>query len=337
MRIAEALWYTASGIAEIRPERLGSAPAGWVTIETHYSAISRGTERLVWQGAIGPSEWQRMRAPFQAGDFPFPVKYGYSAAGRVIDGPEALIGQNTFALFPHQTVFQLPADKVTLLPTALPLARATLAANMETALNAVWDSGVTAADEIIVIGGGIVGLLTGYLCARLPGARMTLVDVNHNVGAIADNLGVAFVQASPDDPDALAQSITSNADVVFHTSATGPGLATAINACGFEATLVEMSWYGDKQIEAGLGGAFHAKRLRLISSQVGHVASRRRARWSHARRLESAVRLLEDPALDCLVCDRIDFAALPERLAGIFEATNPALPPVITYPAAHNS
>ncbi len=329
IRVARSLWYTAAGSAEIRAERLTPAAPGWLTIETHYTGLSRGTERLVWSGGVPESEWQRMRAPFQAGDFPFPVKYGYSAAGVVVDGPSAWIGKHTFALHPHQDVFALPPERVTEIPEGVPLKRATLAANMETALNAVWDSGTGPGDTVVVVGAGIVGLLVAFLTAGMPGTRVYVVDIAAERKSIAAAMGATFVVGGDD----VASAVGGGADVVFHTSASGAGLETAIGACGFEGVLVEMSWYGDRDITVNLGGAFHAKRLQLISSQVGHVAATRRARWSYARRLETAAQLLNDERLDLLVGDSVAFDDLPQRLAGLF-ADGDGLSPVIAYPAA---
>lgn len=330
IRIARSLWYTGPQQVEIRSDRLAPTPPGWLTIETHYSAISRGTEQLIWNGAIDQGEWQRMRAPFQEGDFPFPVKYGYSAAGVVVDGPPEWIGANTFTLFPHQDVFALPADRVTRLPDDLPLRRATLAANMETALNAIWDSGIGPADKVVIVGAGIVGLLLTFLTARIPGTVVKVVDVSPARRQIVRDMGASFMAADTQ----LADALGDDADVVFHTSASQPGLTTAINACGFEATLVELSWYGSKSVNVGLGGAFHSKRLRLISSQVGHVASSRRARWSHARRLAAAASFLNHDILDQLVTDSVAFDQLPAQMAAIFNNTGGGLAPVIAYPPA---
>ena len=336
IRVARSLWYTGPGEAQIRTERLAPAPPDWLTIETHYSGISRGTERLVSSGHVPQSEWQRMRAPFQSGDFPFPVKYGYSAAGVVVDGPAEWIGRNTFALHPHQDVISLPASSVTLLPDGVPLKRATLAANMETALNAIWDSEAGPGDTIVIVGGGVVGLLIAFLAARLPGAQVQVIDIDENRRTAAAELGASF--AMPSDAGTSASQdgyeATANADVVFHTSGSEAGIAASINACGFEATLVEISWYGDQMINVHLGGPFHAKRLRLISSQVGHVAARRRARWSHTRRLKTAAGLLCDPRLDTLVGPTINFAAVPEHLAEMLNGSGGSVSSVIAYPAA---
>lgn len=330
VRVASALWYEGPGKASIRSERLPIPAPGLLTIETHYSGLSRGTESLVWSGKVPPSEWQRMRAPHQEGDFPFPVKYGYSATGAVVDGPPEWIGKHTFSLHPHQDVFCLAPESVVLLPDTVSTKRGVLAANTETALNALWDSGAGPGDRIVVVGAGIVGLLVAYLAARLPGTEVTVIDVAENRRHLVTTLGAAF-HLSSDDP---APAGIQDADVVFHTSATSAGLNAAIEACGFEATLIELSWYGEHAVETHFGGAFHAKRLRLVSSQVGHVASNRRARWTHQRRLMAAIKLLSDPVLDCLVEDVVPFDALPERLGDIFNHRAGGVAPVIAYPAA---
>jgi threonine dehydrogenase-like Zn-dependent dehydrogenase len=293
-----------------------------VIVRTEFSGVSRGTERLVLSGSVGPSEWERMRAPLQAGALPFPVKYGYCAAGIVERGPDRLIGRRVFVLHPHQDVFAAPVSMAVPVPDDVPARRATLAANMETALNALWDSAAGPADQIAVVGGGIVGLLIAYLSSRLPGASVTLVDVAAERQTLARHFGFAF--ATPDRAPA-------DCDVVFHTSVTAAGLATAIGAAGLEGTVVELSWYGDGLTPVPLGGAFHSRRLKLISSQVGHVSPARRPRWDYRRRIEAALRLLADPALDALLTEEITFDEAPAKLPEALAPGAPGLAPVIRY------
>jgi hypothetical protein len=319
---AEALWYTAPGKAEWRSESLSPLAESRLRVRSLFSALSRGTESLVFHGKVPESEHQRMRAPMMAGDFPFPVKYGYAAVGIVEDGPDNVIGKAVFALHPHQTLFDVPVEQAALLPDGLPPLRAVLAANMETALNTLWDSGATAGQRIAVIGGGVIGLLVGYLAGRLPGADVTLVDLQTARQATAAALGLNF---------ALPADAPGDCDVVFHASGVGSGLNTAIECAGDEATIVEMSWYGAGQIPVALGGAFHSRRLRLIASQVGKVAPNQRARWSYRRRLAKALELLGDHRLDVLLETPISAPDVPRILANILKPGGGVLCQPITY------
>ena len=321
-QIAKALWYVAPGKAELRATPVDAPTAGLAQVRTLFSGISRGTERLVLAGKVGESEWQRMRAPLQDGNFPFPVKYGYCAVGTVIAGPETLRGKTVFCLHPHQDHFNVAVERLTVVPDTVPPRRATLAANMETALNALWDSGAGPADRIAVVGGGIVGLLVAHLAARLPGAAVTLVDIDPARAQLAVHLGAHY--AAPADAP-------RDCDIVFHTSASTAGLNTAISLAGEEATVVEMSWYGSDSTAVLLGGPFHSRRLTLISSQVGKVSAGRRIRWDYARRLEAALKLLEDARLDALVSEAIPFSTAATGIVDVLGPGASGIAPVIDY------
>ena len=320
-----ALWYAGPGRAELRPQSVPAPAAAQVRVRALFGAISRGTERLVFNGLVPPSQYQSMRAPHMAGTFPYPAKYGYATVGRVEQGPPELHGRIVFALHPHQSVFTVAADSVLPVPEQVPPARAVLAANMETALNAVWDGAPAPADRIAVVGGGVVGMLVARLCARLPGSEVTVVDTQPSRGEIAQALGARFAApaAAPQD-----------CDLVFHASGTGAGLGTALRIAGEEATIVELSWYGATEVAALLGEAFHSRRLRLVSSQVGQVAPSHRVRWTRSRRLAAALDLLADPVLDALLAPAVPFEDLPERLAAILGSQTDARCPLIRYPAA---
>jgi threonine dehydrogenase-like Zn-dependent dehydrogenase len=322
-RMARAIWYARQGVAELRAAPLPRPRPGEALVRTQFSGISRGTERLVFSGAVGQSEWERMRGPNQEGEFPFPVKYGYCATGVVEEGPAELAGRTVFCLHPHQDHFIVPAGALVPVPDGLPARRATLAANMETALNALWDAGVGPADRIVVVGAGVVGLLVAALAARLPGAEVTAVDVDKGRQRIVEALGARFARPG---------QAPGEADAVFHASATAAGLNVAIACAGMEGTLVEMSWYGDKPVAVELGGAFHSRRLRLVASQVGQVAASRRPRWDYRRRLAAALGLLADPAFDVLVAEEIAFADAPRELPRILAPGATGLAPVIRYP-----
>lgn len=319
---ASALWYCGPGEVEIRQEDVAPPKGDEVRVRALYSAISRGTEALVFGGRVPQSEFERMRAPFMTGNFPFPVKYGYATVGRIESGAERLQRKTVFALHPHQSAFNIPASAVVELPAGLPPQRAVLAANMETALNAVWDAAPGPSDRIAIVGAGVVGALVAFLCGQLPGADVKLVDINPRRAELAKALGVRFAEPA---------EAAGDCDLVVHASGSPDGLRTAIELAGEEATVLEMSWYGDRSVNAMLGGSFHSRRLRLISSQVGKVAPSHRARWTHGRRLAAAIALLQDQRLDALLAPAIPFTDLPKRLPEILDAGSGILCQPIAY------
>ncbi|MGC2714175.1 MAG: zinc-binding alcohol dehydrogenase [Pseudolabrys sp.] len=320
--IAQALWYVAPGRVEIREERLAAPRPGEVRVRALFGALSRGTEALVLAGRVPESEFERMRAPFMGGHFPFPIKYGYATVGRIENGPQEQLGRIVFALHPHQHLFNIPESAIVALPETVLPQRAVLAANMETALNAVWDSAAGPADRIAIVGAGTVGALVGFLCGGLAGAEVMLVDINERRAELAQKLGVRF---------AKPETAKGDCDLVVHASGTAAGLRTALALAGEEATVLELSWYGDTPVAAPLGGAFHSRRLRLISSQVGQVASSHRPRWTHNRRLAAAIDLLADSRLDALLAPMVSFYDLPRRLPDILDARNGVVCQLISY------
>ncbi len=317
-----AFWITGPGRSELRGETLPALGAEDVLVRALYSGISRGTESLVFEGAVPASEYRRMRAPFQAGDFPSPVKYGYISVGRVEAGPSAFLGRNVFCLYPHQSRYVVPAAAVHLLPETVAPERAVLAANLETAVNGLWDAAPRLGDRIAVIGAGSLGCLCAWLAARIPGCGVELIDINAARAEVAGALGVSF--AAPDNA-------TPEADLVLHCSGQGDGLVTALSLAGFEARVVELSWYGGRSVTLPLGSAFHARRLQLISSQVGNIARAQRARWDFSRRMALALRLLEDPRLDVLITGEDPFTDLPAVMARLSRSPGDTLCHRIRY------
>lgn len=317
-----AFWVASPGRGELRTETLPAPGAGQLRIETLYSGVSRGTESLVFGGHVPPTEYERMRAPFQHGQFPAPVKYGYASVGRVEEGPPGRAGTLVFCLYPHQQRYVVPEAAAHPLPAGVPAARAILAANLETAINGVWDSGVGPGDRVSVIGAGSVGCLTAWLIGRIPGCDVELVDLNPARREVAARLGVRF--AHPD-------SVRDGADVVLHASGSSEGLALAMRVAGFEATVVELSWYGDRAVTVPLGQAFHSQRLRLKSSQVGAVADSRRARWDHARRMRLALSLLTAPELDVLINSDSRFEDLPRVMSELSRSAGDVIMHRVSY------
>jgi threonine dehydrogenase-like Zn-dependent dehydrogenase len=293
-----------------------------VTVRALYSGISRGTERLVLNGRVPKSEYQRMRCPMQEGEFPFPVKYGYALVGTVVGGAHEWRDRTVFVLHPHQRTANVPVSFLQPLPEGLSPKRACLAANMETALNITWDAELKEGQKILIIGGGVLGLLTAALAAQIPKTTVTVVDVLESRAEIARKMGAGF---------ALPPSAPAGQDVVIHTSATEEGLVRGLECAGFEAKVVEASWFGERKVALPLGAAFHAQRLQLISSQVGAVAPSHRDDWTHGRRLARALELLRDEKFDALITGEIPFDDAPRRLPGVLGGDSSDLMTVLRY------
>ncbi|MEU6307226.1 zinc-dependent alcohol dehydrogenase [Streptomyces chartreusis] len=315
-RAARAFWLRSPGEGEIREAVLPEPGEDEVLVRSLYSGVSRGTETLVFRGGVPENQHAAMRAPFQDGEFPAPVKYGYLSVGVVEAGPTALVGRTVFCLYPHQTRYVVPASAVTVVPDNVPAARAVLAGTVETAVNALWDAAPLVGDRIAVVGGGMVGCSVAALLARFPGVRLQLVDADPRRAEVAEALGVGF--ATPED--ALGEC-----DLVVHASATEQGMNRSLELLRAEGTVLELSWYGDRRVALPLGEAFHSRRLVIRSSQVGTVSPARRATRSYADRLALALDLLADPALDALVTGESAFEELPEVMPKLTSGEIPAL------------
>lgn len=321
-RSIRQFWIETPGRGRIVSARLRDRKQDEVLVRTLFSGISRGTESLVFKGEVPPSQYQAMRAPFQEGDFPGPVKYGYMNVGRVEAGPERLLGQTVFCLYPHQDRYQVPSSAVTVVPHEVPPDRAVLAANMETAINAVWDGRPGVGDHIAVVGGGVVGLLVAWLCRELPGSSVQVIDPNPARGSVADQLGLSLLHDASD---------LENCDVVFHASGQAKGLQSALEIAGRESVVVELSWYGRRPLSLALGEHFHSSRLTIKSSQVGTLPPYRVPRWDRARRMALALELLKEEALSVLISGRSDFDELPDVLERLSREPSDALCHCIRY------
>jgi threonine dehydrogenase-like Zn-dependent dehydrogenase len=322
---AHAFWLRAPGRGEIRPVALPEPGRGDVVVRTLRSGVSRGTETLVFRGGVPPSQHAAMRAPFQEGDFPGPVKYGYLNVGAVELGPPELLGRTVFCLYPHQTAYVVPAGAVTVVPDDVPPARAVLAGTVETAVNALWDAAPMVGDRVAVVGAGMVGCCVARVLARFPAVEVTLVDVDPSRAEVAAALSAGFAQ--PDDA-------AGGCDLVVHTSATSAGLQRSLDLLAPEGTVLELSWYGDAEVRLSLGGAFHAGRLRIRASQVGTVSPARSARRTTADRLALALDLLRDPAFDVLLTGESRFDELPGVMTRLAAGSLPALCHTIAYDGA---
>ena len=319
---ARAFWLREPGVGEIRPVALRDPSAGEVLVRTVRSGVSRGTETLVFRGGVPADQYADMRAPFQEGDFPGPVKYGYLNVGQVEHGPPDLLGRTVFCLHPHQTAYVVPAAAVVVVPDSVPPERAVLAGTVETAVNALWDAAPLVGDRVTVVGGGMVGLCVARLLAGIPGAQVTVVDVDPERASVAAAMGADFAV-----PDAAA----GGRDLVVHASATAAGLQRSLDLLAPEGTVLDLSWYGDSEVSLRLGGAFHSQRLSIRASQVGSVSPARRGRRSTTDRLGLALELLRDPAFDALLSGTSPFDELPDVLGRLADGRLPALCHTITY------
>jgi NADPH:quinone reductase-like Zn-dependent oxidoreductase len=322
---ASAFWLVEPGRGEIRPVMLPAPGRGEVLVHTLVSGVSRGTETLVFRGGVPPDQYDAMRAPFQEGDFPGPVKYGYLSVGIVEAGPPELLGRTVFCLYPHQTAYVVPVEAVVAVPDDVPPERAVLTGTVETAVNALWDAAPLVGDRVAVVGAGMVGCSVARLLARLPGVRVTLVDVDETRSGTAAALGVEF---------ALPGDVEGGRDLVLHTSATSAGLQLSVDLLAAEGTVVELSWYGDTEVRLGLGGRFHSARLGIRASQVGTVAATRRARRTPMQRKALALELLADPAFDALLTGSSPFEELPEVMTQLTSGGLAALCHTLTYGAS---
>ena len=319
---AQAFWLREPGCGEIRPVDLPEPGRDDVVVRTVRSGVSRGTEMLVFRGGVPPEQYAAMRAPFQEGDFPGPVKYGYLNVGAVQEGPAELRGRTVFCLYPHQTAYVVPARAVSVVPDGVPPARAVLAGTVETAVNALWDAAPLIGDRVAVVGAGMVGCCVARLLARFPNVQVTLVDVDAERAEVAAALGAGF---------ALPAAAAGGCDLVVHTSATSAGLQLSLDLLAPEATVIDLSWYGDEDVRLSLGGAFHAGRLGIRSSQVGTVSPARGARRTSADRLALALDLLRDPAFDALLTGESHFDELPDVMGRLAAGSLPALCHTIRY------
>ena len=319
---ARAFWVTGPRAAEIRPEPVPDVGPGEVRVRARYSAVSRGTERLVFRGGVPPDQHERMRAPYQAGDFPWPVKYGYLSVGAVEEGPDDLVGRDVFCLHPHQTAYVVPGSEVTPLPCGVPPRRAVLAGAVETAVNALWDCPPLVGDRVTVVGAGMIGCALARLLVGIPGVRVTLVDVDPARAATAAALGAGF---------ALPAEACREQDLVFHASATAAGLQQSLDLLTTDGVVAELSWYGDTEVPLRLGGDFHSRRLAIRASQVGTLPPGSRGRWTPQGRRALAVELLRDAAFDALLTDVSPFEELPDLMARIDDGTAPGICHTIAY------
>ena len=319
---AWAFWLTGKGRGALKQETL-SNPGGdeWCVVRAMFSAVSPGTERLVAGGKVPVALRKEMRCPYMGGRFPFPVKYGYSLVGEVVQGPAELRGRKVHVLHPHQDLCVVRTEHVRPLPDDLPPVRATLASNMETAVTAVWDSGLTLGERALIVGFGIIGSLIARILAPVPGVELEVVEKSPDRRRLAETMGFRTSAGPAAEPF----------DVAFDTSGTAAGLQAAIDSVGVEGRAVAVSWFGAEPARLDLGGSFHSRRKRIVGSQVSRIPGALQPRWDTRRRTELVFRLLERPEFDAHVGPAVPFADLPEAYGTLVRRTPGGLSPLIIY------
>jgi 2-desacetyl-2-hydroxyethyl bacteriochlorophyllide A dehydrogenase len=330
---ARALWFTAPRTAELRPERVPPPGPGEVRVKTIASAISHGTEMLVYRGEV-PTDLP-LDLPTLAGDFSFPIKYGYASVGRVLDaGVEHLSPDDlVFVHHPHQEAFVVPADLPVRLPEGLDPTVGLFFANLETALNVVHDTPLRLGETALVFGQGVVGLLVTQLVKRAGADRVLAVDPIQKRRNLALDAGAdeAFEPGEDLHQRVLEATAGRGADVAVEASSSGAALQAAVDAVATEGTVVVASWYGTKPVSLSLGGHFHRGRVRLRSSQVGRMNPELGSRWDRARRTETVHGLLPRLRLKGLISHQIPFEKAPEAYRLVDESSDETVQVILIH------
>lgn len=338
----EALYFTAPRQVALRREPCPAPGPGQVRVRTRLSAISPGTEMLLYRGQMPSSLPADEALEALAGPLAYPLKYGYAAVGQVTDlgpgVPEAWAGRWVFAFQPHQTCFVATVASLHPVPTDIPPERAAFLPNMETAVNFLLDGAPLIGERVAVLGQGVVGLLTTALLARFPLAALVAFDRYPLRRETARALG-ATLALDPAAPDALeaarvhlaAHDRYAGADLTYELSGNPAALNLALALTGFAGRVVIGSWYGTKRAALDLGGRFHRSRIRLLSSQVTTLAPEHTGRWDKARRLALAWEMLRTFPAERLITHRIPFAQAAQAYRLLDAQPDRAIQVILTY------
>lgn len=334
----QALYFTAPHTAEVRDEALAGPGAGEALVETLVSAVSHGSEMLVYRGEAPDAAVDETIAAL-SGSFRFPIKYGYAAVGQVVAvGPgvaDAWLGRAVFAFNPHESHFVAPLDALHPLPDGLEPETAVFLPNMETAVSFVMDGRPVIGEQVAVVGQGVVGLLTTMLLAGLPLAALITLDGyplrrdwSRRLGATA-----ALEPASLEEARRALQGGRdyAGADLTFELSGNPRALDTAVALTGYNGRVLIGSWYGRKPVQLDLGGPFHRAHMRLIGSQVSHLGPRWLGRWTKGRRLGVAWEMLRRCRPERLITHRFALARAADAYQLLDEHPEEAIQIIFTY------
>jgi len=303
-----SLWHLSDSQSVIKENTAQNPSPSFLKIQSHFSLISTGTERLVACGEVPGSVHDDMKVPYMEGAFPFPIKYGYSLVGKVITEGHSMTGKLVHAMHPHQDFCLINESDLFEIHSNIPAQRATLASNLETALTAVWDAQVNIGDRVLIVGFGLIGSLIARLLSFIPAIYFQIIEIDKERIQHAEKLGF---------PVSAILRKHSKFDIAFHTSATAEGLQTCIDGVGLEGKIIELSWYGKKPVKINMGGSFHSQRKQIISSQVGKLPSKYNARWDMKRRKKVVFELLENALFDQQITHFIKFVDTPTFFADL--------------------
>ena len=295
-----ALWHNSDFTSELKEEKNSKIDIDQIEVKSLFSLISTGTERLVASGEVPVSSFEFMAVPYMKGNFSFPIKYGYSLVGKVTSVGK-LYGKIVHLLHPHQGKCLVKEVDVMIVPDEIPAKRATLASNVETALNAIWDAEISIGDKVLIAGFGMIGSLLARVLSFMPEVEIVIMEKDANRVKMVQKMGFTFI----DDPE------PSYFDVAFNTTSNEKALQIAIQSVGLEGKIIEMSWYGTKNVNINLGADFHYHRKQIISSQVSKIPSDKQSRWDYKRRKEVVFKLLKSPLFDEHITDVLTFAETP--------------------------
>ncbi len=320
---AHALWHVDPAHSVLRQQTLGKLTPGECLVKTRFSMVSLGTERLVCKGGMSPEAYGPMTVPYMQGAFSFPLTYGYSLTGEVIDGPQEWLGERVHAMHPHQDLCVIHSHDLTVVPGNVPLDRAVLASNLETAVNGVWDGQPIMGQRVLVIGYGLIGALIAHLVKPIPGIELHIHDIRGSRKELAIANGHHVWDAAESQP--------GDYDLIFHTSASSAGLQFAIDHTREEGRVIEMSWYGNQTVNLDLGASFHYGRNRIISSQVSRIASPALPHFDHHRRKSLIFQLLADDAYHKFLGEGIVFDQSPSFFSDLRKNSFPGMNAYFKY------
>jgi threonine dehydrogenase-like Zn-dependent dehydrogenase len=291
----KALWHLSRSKSVLQQDEL---PLLHNTIvQSLYSLISAGTEKLVAKGFVPEKLHGTMTVPYMQGTLGLPVKYGYSLTGKIVESEVFEKDALVHIMHPHQDIICVDAKHCMLIPDYIPVKRATLVANMETVINAIWDADLQKGTSVLVAGYGTIGALLARICKTQFDCNVYLIEKNENRAILLERHGYRLATEN----DILY-------DVAFNCTANETALQYCIDHVGEEGSVIELSWYGDKKVSLSLGESFHTMRKKIISSQVSSIPKAKRASWNYENRKQLAFSYLNDAFFDELITNEIPFA-----------------------------